>query len=72
MTQDTSTRHIELNVFLRISGVAGTGGKVKLLIRESLVKVNGEIETRNRRKLNSGDVVDYDGKKYQVKEEILR
>ena len=72
MTQDTLTKHIELNFFLRINGVAGTGGQVKLIIRSGAVKVNGETETRNKRKLRAGDVVEYLDKKYEVKEELLR
>ena len=72
MTQDVSIKYIELNAFLRINGIAGTGGKAKLIIRAGSVKVNGEIETRNKRKLHAGDVVEYLGKKYEVKEEILR
>ena len=72
MTQDTLTKYIELNTFLRINGVAGTGGQVKLIIRAGSVKVNGETETRNKRKLRAGDVVEYLDKKYEVKEELLR
>ena len=72
MTQDTSTKHIELNTFLRINRVAGTGGQVKLIIRAGAVKVNGETETRNKRKLIIGDVVEYLDKKFEVKEELIR
>lgn len=72
MTQDTSTKHIELNTFLRISGVAGTGGSVKLIIRSGAVRVNGESETRNKRKLHAGDLVEYLNKKYEVKAELIR
>ncbi len=72
MTQDTSTKHIELNTFLRISGIAGTGGSVKLIIRSGAVRVNGEAETRNKRKLHAGDFVECLGKKYDVKEELIR
>ena len=72
MTQDTLTKHIELNAFLRINGVSGTGGAVKLIIRSGSVKVNGEIETRNKRKLHAGDVVEYLGKKYGVEEKYIR
>ena len=72
MTQDTLTKYIELNAFLRVNGISGTGGSVKLIIREGSVKVNGEIETKNKRKLHAGDVVEYLGKKYEVREELLR
>ena len=72
MTQDISIKYIELNAFLRVNGIAGTGGKAKLIIRAGSVMVNGEAETRNKRKLHAGDVVEHLGKKYEVKEEILR
>ena len=72
MTQDISTKHIELNTFLRIMGVEGTGGKIKHIIRSGSVKVNGEIETRNKRKLHAWDVVEYLGKEHIVKEEMIR
>ncbi|MBI2558846.1 RNA-binding S4 domain-containing protein [Candidatus Woesearchaeota archaeon] len=72
MTQDTSTEYIELNAFLRINGAAGTGGKVKILIKSGCVKVNGETETRNKKKLHAGDIVEYLGKEHAVKEEFIR
>lgn len=49
--------YIELNAFLKKNRVAGTGGQAKLLIRSGDVTVNGEVETRNKRKLREGDRV---------------
>ena len=72
MTRDTLTNHIELNAFLKISGVGETGGMIKIIIRSGSVKVNGETETRNKRKLHAGDVVEYIGRKYEVKEENIK
>ena len=72
MTQDILTKYIELNTFLKISGVEGTGGKIKIIIRSGSVKVNGEVETRNKRKLRAGDAVEYLGKEHIVKEEMIR
>ena len=72
MTQDILTKYIELNTFLRIMGLKETGGKIKHIIRSGSVKVNGEAETRNKRKLKAGDVVEYLGKKHIVKEEMIR
>ena len=72
MTQDTSTKHIELNNFLKIVGIANTGGQAKLIIRAGSVTVNGEVETRNKKKLRSGDVIECLGKKYTVEEALLR
>jgi len=72
MTQDISTKFIELNSFLKVKGIAATGGRAKLIIRAGSVIVNGEIETRNKKKLKAGDVVECLGKKYQVEESLLR
>jgi len=65
-------KHIELNTFLRLNGVAGTGGSVKLIIRSGSVMVNGDIETRNKRKLHAGDAVEYLGKKFEVREDMIK
>ncbi|MBU0536757.1 MAG: RNA-binding S4 domain-containing protein [Nanoarchaeota archaeon] len=64
--------YIELNTFLRINGLAQTGGQAKMLIRSGAVLVNGEPETRNKRKLHVGDKVAYNGKEYIVKKEVIK
>ena len=48
---------ITLNDVLKLSGLAATGGQAKLLIQSGQVRVNGETETRRKRKLREGDVV---------------
>ena len=72
MTQDILTKHIELNTFLKVVCIANTGGMAKLIIRSGKVKVNAEVETRNKRKLHAGDTVEFDGKKYIVDEKVVR
>ncbi|HIH42101.1 TPA: RNA-binding S4 domain-containing protein [Candidatus Woesearchaeota archaeon] len=64
--QDTIGEYIELNAFLKSKGIAQTGGQIKLIIRAGNVKVNGEVDLRNKRKLRDKDVVEYIGKKYVV------
>jgi ribosome-associated protein len=59
---------LRLDQFLKLCGVAGTGGQAKLLIQGGKVLVNGELETRRRRKLEGGDVVQFDGNNYPVNE----
>ena len=72
MTQDISTKYIELNTFLKVLKIANIGGRAKLLIRSGEVKVNGVIETKNKKKLHSGDFVEYLGKKYEVEEKYVK
>lgn len=54
--QDSDT--IRLDQFLKLHHVAQTGGHAKLLIQSGEVQVNGQQETRRRRKLREGDVVE--------------
>lgn len=60
------TLPIRLDHFLKFQGFAQTGGHAKILIQDGAVVVNGEVETRRRRKLNKGDVVSCDGREEVV------
>lgn len=53
--------HIELFKLLKAESLAASGGEAKFIIAEGLVHVNGETETRKRRKLRAGDRVDFNG-----------
>ena len=57
-------RKLCLDQFLKLSSIAGTGGHAKFLIQNGEVTVNGEIETRRRRKLVAGDVVEVGGQQF--------
>ncbi|MDK9703672.1 MAG: RNA-binding S4 domain-containing protein [Sulfuritalea sp.] len=48
---------IELNVLLKLLGLAPSGGAAKNLIAAGAVTVDGEAETRIRRKLRAGCTV---------------
>ena len=55
---------LRLDQFLKLRGVDDTGGQAKLMIQAGEVQVNGEVETRRRRKLVVGDVVEVEGSSY--------
>lgn len=57
---------IRLDDFLKHSGLVGTGGEAKLRIQSGEVSVNGEVETRRRKQLTMGDVVELMGEKLVV------
>ena len=59
---------LRLDQFLKLRGIADTGGQAKLLIQSGEVQVNGEVETRRRRKLVVGDVVELEGIAYSPDE----
>ena len=52
------TEYIDLLQFLKATGIAATGGEAKMLVDEGFIRVNGEDESRRRRKLRPGDLVD--------------
>ncbi len=60
------TTTIELYKLLKLAGLAASGGDAKMAIAEGLVKVNGEVEMRKRKKISPGDTVIYDLHQCQV------
>jgi ribosome-associated protein len=62
---DISKEPVELYKILKFEGLTTTGGEAKLLIGDGQVTVNGDVETRRRRKMVSGDIIGFRG------EEIL-
>ena len=50
MIDSAGIEYIKLDQFLKLAGVAETGGEAKQLILSVLVIVNGSIETRRGRK----------------------
>lgn len=58
---------IQLNKLLQVKQIAQTGGHAKILIRNEEVIVNGEIETQVRKKIRSGDIIEIDSLKIEIK-----
>ena len=50
---------IELDNLLKAAGLAASGAEAKQYILAGAVKINGQIETRVRRKLKAGDSVEF-------------
>jgi len=48
---------VELYKILKFEGIAASGAEAKQLVAEGAVCVNGEVETRKRRKMMHGDRV---------------
>ena len=57
---------IRLDQFLQIKDVAQTGGHAKIMIQNGDIKVNGEICTQRGKKLQSGDIVEFESQKWIV------
>ncbi len=61
-----SGEYIELYKVLKIENMATSGGEAKFMISKGLVLVNGEVETRKRRKTRAGDIVEYNGEQVRI------
>lgn len=48
---------VELFKLLKFEGLTQSGGEAKMMIEQEMVYVNGEIETRKRKKIVAGDVI---------------
>ncbi|MBE9228056.1 RNA-binding S4 domain-containing protein [Phormidium sp. LEGE 05292] len=57
---------IKLDQFLKLKGIASTGGQAKLMILSGEVKVNGSLETRRGRQLVEGDRITVAGQSFTV------
>lgn len=63
---DFDAETIDLQDFLKLRGLVETGGEAKFRVQGGEVRLNGEIETRRRKKLRRGDVVEYQGERFKV------
>lgn len=57
---------IELYKVLKVQGMSNAGGEAKHFIEEGQVTVNGEVETRKRKKMIAGDIVSFNGESVQI------
>ncbi len=55
---------VELYKVLKFEGLAASGGEAKQRIAAGDVQVNGIVETRKRRKMVHGDVIELPGESY--------
>lgn len=53
--------YIELNQLLKLLTLVNSGGEAKIRIQDGEAVVNGEIETRVRKKLRIGDHIIFAG-----------
>ncbi len=57
---------IQLDQFMKVIGIAQSGGHAKQLIQSGQVFVNDEAETRRGRQLMANDKIVYEGETYVV------
>jgi ribosome-associated protein len=58
---------VELYKLLKFESMVSSGGEAKFVVSEGLVLVNGEVETRKRKKLVAGDIVEFGSEKLRLR-----
>ncbi len=52
------SEYIELIKLLKIMRISESGGQAKMIVDDGIVYLNGQLESRKRAKLRSGDLVE--------------
>ena len=58
---------VELFRLLKFENLASSGGEAKFFISEGMISLNSEVETRKRKKLVAGDIIEFNGEKYTLR-----
>jgi ribosome-associated protein len=66
--RDVEVTHepVELYKILKFEGMVASGGQAKSVIADGLVLVNGETETRKRKKIVAGDIIEFGNEKIRI------
>ncbi|MEX2543388.1 MAG: RNA-binding S4 domain-containing protein [Trueperaceae bacterium] len=65
-TDNSNAESLTLGDALKLSGLVDTGGHAKGLIQGGLVKVNGQVERRRKRRVGHGDEIEVAGELFVV------
>lgn len=57
---------IALHKLLKLEKLTASGGEAKYVISEGMVRVNQQTETRKRKKIFAGDLVEFAGRQFRV------
>ena len=63
---DITKETVELYKILKFEGMASSGGEAKAMIADGKVLVNGQVETRKRKKMVSGDTIEFGTEKIRL------
>jgi predicted RNA-binding protein (virulence factor B family)/ribosome-associated protein YbcJ (S4-like RNA binding protein) len=63
---ELSREPIELYKILKFEGLAGSGGEARNIVADGHVLLNGKVETQKRKKIMSGDVIEFGNEKLNI------
>lgn len=64
---ELSREPVELFKILKFEGLVTSGGEAKAVIGAGQVRVNGAVELQKRKKIRSGDVIEFAGEQFRVR-----
>ncbi len=64
---EISNDPVELYKILKLEGIVSSGGEAKHVITEGQVLVNGKVETKKRKKIFAGDIVEFGNEKIRIR-----
>lgn len=62
------TEYIKLDQLLKFVNAVDGGGMAKNVIKDGLVKVNGEVTLQRGKKLRNGDTIEFNGQNYLIEQ----
>ena len=66
-TVEINQEPVELFKILKFEGLVASGAEAKNAVAEGLVFVNGVVETQKRKKIMSGDKIEFGGETFVAK-----
>ena len=57
---------VELYKILKFENLVMSGGEAKHVITQGMVTLNGQVETRKRKKIFSGDIVEFNNERLKI------
>lgn len=57
---------IALYQVLKLEALVSSGGEAKAVIDDGRVLVNEEVETRRRKKIVAGDIIEFAGERFEI------
>ena len=63
---EITSEPVELYKILKFEGMASSGGEAKSVIADGKVLLNGKVETQKRKKIMSGDIIEFENDKIKI------
>ena len=63
---EINAQPIALYQILKLEALVSSGGEAKVAIDDGRVLVNGDVETRRRKKIMSGDIIEFETESFKI------